>query len=202
MTPMTILAESPVLRSRCGTVVPLDVDRWRDRVDRIEAAVLEPLVGPILDVGCGPGRVVAWLVESGRMALGIDTAPSVVADGRARGVPVIERSVFDPLPGEGRWGASVLLDGNIGIGGDPDALMVRMAELVAPGGQVLVEFDPPGTPGGRLEVRLEAGGRSSGWFGWARVDVTDSADLLARTGWTDARTICGGERWFVTAIRS
>ena len=35
----------------------------------------------------------------------------------------LQASVFDRLPGAGRWGTALLLDGNIGIGGRPTALL-------------------------------------------------------------------------------
>ena len=54
------------------------------------------------------------------------------------------RSVFQPVPGEGGWDTVLLADGNIGIGGDPVALLTRCRELLAPAGRVLVELDPPG----------------------------------------------------------
>ena len=46
-----------------------------------------------------------------------------------RGAPALCRSVFDPLPAEGRWAAVLALDGNIGIGGDPVAFLDRMRHL-------------------------------------------------------------------------
>ena len=52
---------------------------------------------------------------------------------------MLQRSVFDRLPGERRWGTVLLLDGNIGIGGDPVRLLRRCADLVRPRGQVLAE---------------------------------------------------------------
>jgi hypothetical protein len=48
--------------------------------------------------------------------------------------------VFDRLPGEGRWPHALLIDGNIGIGGDPTALLARIKALLLPqGGELLVE---------------------------------------------------------------
>ena len=38
-----------------------------------------------------------------------------------RGATVLQRDIFGPLPGEGRWGTALLFDGNVGIGGDPAA---------------------------------------------------------------------------------
>ena len=78
------------------------------------------MAGPVLDVGCGPGRLVLGLAQRGTVALGVDPAPAAVALARSRGAPVLQRSVFDPLPGQGRWRTVLLADGNIGIGGDPE----------------------------------------------------------------------------------
>ncbi|HEY3143875.1 MAG TPA: class I SAM-dependent methyltransferase, partial [Acidimicrobiales bacterium] len=53
--------------------------------------------GPVLDVGCGPGRLVHALLARGRAALGIDLSPSAVAEAKARGALVLRRDVFAPL---------------------------------------------------------------------------------------------------------
>ena len=45
----------------------------------------------------------------------------------------------EPLPGEGHWDTALLMDGNIGIGGDPRALLDRLARLLRPGGLLLAE---------------------------------------------------------------
>ena len=56
------------------------------------------------------------------------------------------------------WRTILLLDGNIGIGGAPVALLRRAGELLAPDGRIVVETDPPGAPTHRVRVRLEAPG--------------------------------------------
>lgn len=185
-----------------GDRFPLAVGRWRDDVDDAERAQLDALPDPVLDVGCGPGRVVAALAATGRPALGIDTAPAAVAEAAARGAAVLRRSVFAPLPGEGRWGAAVLLDGNIGIGGDPVALLRRVAALLRPGGVALVEVEPPGRPTERLAVRIESGRRwVSPWFPWARVAVDRFAAVAADAGLRADACTATGERWFATATK-
>src|SRR5204863_7462240 len=90
-----------------------------------EEARLAAMAAPVLDVGCGPGRLVVGLARRGAVALGVDPAPAAVALARGRGAAVLQRSVFDPLPGHGRWRTIVLADGNIGIGGDPVRLLRR-----------------------------------------------------------------------------
>ncbi len=68
------------------------------------------------------------------------------------------------MPGAGRWRTVLLADGNIGIGGDPAALLRRVLALLGPGGRVLAEVDPPGT-GARVEpLRLRSGRTVGEWF--------------------------------------
>lgn len=100
---------------------------------------------------------------------------------------MLHGDVFDTLPREGSWAHVVLADGNIGIGGDPVALLTRAAALLAPGGTVLVELEPPGsrlwTGHARVETAADTGAASMGpWFQWASVGVDCLDELAAQTG--------------------
>ena len=44
------------LRRADGTVVPLPLHRWLGQIDDADAELLERVEGPVLDIGCGPGR--------------------------------------------------------------------------------------------------------------------------------------------------
>src|SRR5690348_7657041 len=117
--PVAARRELPVvLRADDGARLPLDPVRWHQEPTPLEQRLMATLAAPVLDIGCGPGRLVVGLGRLGRPALGVDPAPSAVALARRRGAAVLQRSVFDPLPGSGRWQTILLLDGNIGIGGD------------------------------------------------------------------------------------
>lgn len=199
-TPTTSTATtSTVLRGRCGAVVPLDIEQWRRPADAVEMAALAAVEGPAIDVGCGPGRIVAALAASGRVAMGVDTSPTASAEACRRGAAVLTRSIFDPLPGERRWKSVVMLDGNIGIGGDPLALLRRAAELLAPGGRVLVEVGEPGSATGQLTVRVEHGDHYGPWFPWARVSVDEIDSHFVAAGLEADWTRQVGERWFASA---
>ena len=90
----------------------------------------------------------------------------------------MRHSVFDPLPGEGRWATVLLFDGNIGIGGDPTYLLRRAGRLLRPNGVVVVEVDATGGPARSTYARLEQDGEATAWFPWAFV-TTDSIDGIA-----------------------
>lgn len=179
-----------------GAAHPLPLGRWLAPVDDADRALLAQATGPVLDIGCGPGRHVAALVASGVDALGLDLSPVAVRLARARGAEAILRSVFADVPGAGRWRTALLLDGNIGIGGAPVPLLERARSLVARGGQVLVETAPPGTATRCERIRLEAPGTVSVWFGWATVGADDVARLARAAGLRERVRLEAGGRWF------
>lgn len=184
------------LRTSSGRVLPLDVNRWWDPASTSDLAVLSDVAGPVLDVGCGPGRLVLALAARGLPVLGIDTSPAAVDAAQSRGATVLERSVFADLPGGGRWATALLFDGNIGIGGRPRALLERIAGLLASGGTAVVEVGAPGAGTSSDQVVLETDGRPTVRFPWAWVSA-DQVHLVAEgTGLRTRRCLPVGERWF------
>lgn len=184
-----------------GGRVELPVHRWTEGCENGDAVLLEACSGPTLDVGCGPGRLTAALAGRGVPALGIDSSPTAVRLTRARGAMALQRNVFQHLPGEGRWRHVLLADGNIGIGGDPGALLRRVSRLLGPGGDVLAELDPPGDGLRHDRVRLHPPGPDGPWFAWAWVGVDAIAEVAARTGFRVAWTTSRGTRWFARLVR-
>jgi len=170
------------LRAEDGTALPERAHRWLGPLTIADHDVLARAESPVLDVGCGPGRHVLALAERGVVALGIDITPAALDLARRRGAPVLGRSVFEHVPGAGRWATVLLLDGNLGIGGDPAALLARAVALLRPGGVLLVELEPTRTsPHARL-VRFDIDGGESPWFAWMPVGAADLPALAAATG--------------------
>jgi SAM-dependent methyltransferase len=187
---------SLLLRDDAGGARALPLDIWLGAAGAVDERVLDRARGPVLDVGCGPGRHVHALARRGVLAVGVDVSPVAVALARRRGASVLEASIFDRLPGAGRWRTGLLLDGNIGIGGEPDALLRRLVGLLAAGGIVLVELDPPGAGVSRSRVRLEAGATVSDWFAWAHVGAEAIAIPARAAGMRVAARWHDQGRWF------
>ena len=190
-----------VLRSDAGWSVRLEPGRWRAQPTPEELHVLRQVVGPALDVGCGPGRHVLALARMGVPALGIDISPLAVTVARDRGAAVLQGCVFRPLPVSEAWRTVLLLDGNVGIGGCPTTLLRRVRQLLAPGGRALVEVDAPGTPTGRMRVRVERGSVRGPWFAWARVGASRLPEIADLAGLEVGASWQSGGRWFARLDR-
>ena len=165
------------------------VPAWIGGVGDADRVLLDQCGGSTLDVGCGPGRMTAALLERGLPALGIDISPLAVRMARRRGAVALVRDVFDAVPGAGRWENLLLADGNVGIDGHPVRLLQRCRELIAPGGRIHLDLEVPGT-GVLVElVRLKSARTTSPPFrwGWLGVDallpVAAAADLVVHDIW-------------------
>jgi SAM-dependent methyltransferase len=171
-------------READGATRSLPVGRWLGEATPAERRLLDRADGPVLDVGCGPGRHLAELRRRRVPALGIDVSAAAVALARRRGGRALRADVLrSPLPGAGEWGAVLLLDGNLGIGGDPAALLGRVRPLLAPGGALWVELAPPPARTATVRLRFEGpAGESSGWFAWAHVAAAGIETVAGAAG--------------------
>ncbi len=187
-----------------GDLAPqqLPTHHWLAHAGAADLALLAHCQGPTLDIGCGPGRMTEALALAGHVVLGIDVVPEAVRQTRTRGVSALRRSVFDPVPGEGSWMTALLADGNIGIGGDPVALLERARELLTPDGRVVVDVAPWGTGVVTRHVMLETSHGRSTEFPWTTVGADAIQAVATAAGLGRATEHRHGDRcWGVVEAR-
>ena len=171
-----------LLRLADGRLVPLDVARWSGPVSAADESMLAHAVGPVLDVGCGPGRLTAALHERGIDVLGLELVPDLPVLARRAGAPVLLGDVFAAVPRAGAWRTVLLADGNVGIGGDPVRMLRRVRALLAPDGRLVCELHPEADAGTAGPVRLEGLGVTSAWFPWALLGAAGLAGAAGAAG--------------------
>lgn len=171
---------SPPARPR-----PVPVRRFGRPADEVDQRVLSRARGPVLDVGCGPGRMVAAAVGRGLPALGVDVSATAVGLARTAGLPVLRTSVFDLVPAAHLFATVLLLDGNIGIGGSPGQLLAHCCTLLGVGGNVVAEVDREPEADRTFTGVLQASdGATSDPFPWAEVGQVALARHGRRAGLT------------------
>jgi SAM-dependent methyltransferase len=190
-----------------GGTDPADVDafdvaRWSRGADAADLSTILD-ADSVLDIGCGPARMVRAAVDRGLGALGVDVSVTAVAMAVDAGLPVVAGSVFDALPGEGTWDVALLLDGNIGIGGDPTALVARASSVVAPSGSVVVETATDAAVDVAYDAQVvDEQGRASATFPWAEVGREALGRHAAAAGLRVSQTWSVGRRTFCRLVRA
>src|SRR6202165_2448894 len=127
------------IRPDDGAVRRLPVHSWlggHNADQQFDRTVVGLCDGPTIDLGCGPGRLVAHLIQRGVPALGVDQSATAVGLARRSGAPALRRDVFERLPGTGRWQTVLLADGNVGLGGGPGGILAPGRGVAAPRGSM------------------------------------------------------------------
>lgn len=96
--------------------------------------------GPVLDAGCGTGRLAGWLAAQGADVTGIDLSPEMVAQARLAH-PGIDFSVGDLRALTGSYAGVVAWYSVIHLHrAELGSAMASMAGVLRPGGVLLVAF--------------------------------------------------------------
>jgi len=153
----------------------LPFERWL--LDRVVAAAGEL---PVVDAGCGPGHVTAYLCAGGVDARGLDASPAMVAEARQRH-PGVRYDVGDlrrlmrPESAAG-WGAVL---------GWYSLIHLALSELP----DAVTALARPIAPGGMLVLAMHAGDEVQRLNSWFDVDIPglefvlhDPAAVVATVG--------------------
>jgi SAM-dependent methyltransferase len=122
---------------------PLDLAMVDAFVAAVLSDVTDPTAAPVLDAGCGAGRMSAYLAARGASVCGVDLSPGMVAMAR-RDHPEIEFGVgsLAELPcAEGEFGGVMLWYSIIHTPPEGlDAVLTEAVRVLRPGGHLLVGF--------------------------------------------------------------
>lgn len=100
----------------------------------------EVVRGPVLDVGCGPGRITAHLASLGVDAAGLDLSPGMVEQAR-RAYPGLRFEVGSMTELTGSFGGLVAWYSLIHVPpGHQPAVLAAFARVLRPGGHLLLAF--------------------------------------------------------------
>jgi SAM-dependent methyltransferase len=182
-----------------GKVVPAMEPEWFFRTfDEWEwwDRELLPMVdrGPVLDLGGGAGRAALYFQERGLQVTLVESSPGAVEVCRARGVRDARLGDLNDPPDEKRWGAVLLLCGNLGLGGSWDgnrALLTRLAALTLPGAVLVGDSVNVSNPEG-IGLRIRYGDIVTPWWRQRNVASSEMPALVEGTGWDIERQLEDG----------
>ena len=113
----------------------------------------------VLDLGCGEGALTLRIAEAGAKVTGLEPDPSMAAEARARGVPVLEQDAHDPF-GSGVYDA-VFSNAALHWMRDPPRVLANIRAALKPGGRLVAEQGGFGNVAAvvtALQASLEAAG--------------------------------------------
>jgi SAM-dependent methyltransferase len=121
---------------------PHEVEYYRAAVDR--------LGGPVLDAGCGTGRVMIPLLRDGHVVDGCDVSADMIDVCRAKAsaagfTPMLSVQALDEIQ-TGRRYPTIIVCGVFGLGSTRErdlAALRRLRALLEPGGTLLVDVEMP-----------------------------------------------------------
>jgi SAM-dependent methyltransferase len=147
---------------------------------------LLPLVerGPVLDLGAGAGRAAVYLQDRGMPVTAVEASPGAAEVCRLRGVADVRIGDLNDPPTDLPWAAVLLLCGNLGLGGSwrgTRRLLVRLAELVAPGAVLIGDSVTDDEP--RVQLRIRYRELVTPWWPQYNIPAAQMPALVEGTGW-------------------
>ncbi len=113
---------------------PEFIDRWRAAIGTLDDKV-------VIDVGCGPGNLVASLGGNPTMLIGLDISYGALQLAKTLGYLTLLADVQD-LPLVSECADVVMLNAVMHHSDDPEKVLREAARLVRPGGILVTDMDP------------------------------------------------------------
>ena len=175
------------------------ISDWNERDSWAVARVM----GRVLDVGAGAGRVCLRLAETGVDQVALDVSAGAVDVCRRRGLPNVFHGTIDDLPSTQQFDTFIVLGNNLGlIGSIEKAQGFLMGPMrLRPGGRIVggcldpYQTDHPdhlayhkanvaaGRMAGQVRLRTRYRRLTTAWFDLLWMSMAELAALARRSGW-------------------
>lgn len=175
-----------------------------------ERKAMRHVVGRVLDIGCGAGRVAIHLQERGHDVVGIDISPLAVRVSRARGLSKARVMPMSQIDDElGTFDTIVMMGNNFGLVGSragAQRFLRRFHGITTERGRILASSTDPrhgrfghfdyylrnrgrGRMPGQIRSRIRYRTYATPWADFLLVSRREMRSLLVDTGWRIRRFI-------------
>jgi SAM-dependent methyltransferase len=186
-----------------------------------ERKAMRSVIGRVLDVGCGAGRVAIHLQERGHDVLGIDNSPLAVRVSRIRGLKRVQVGSISEIDGSlGTFDTIVMMCNNFGLVGSRASakrLLRRFHRITSDRGRILAASTDPrhgrsphraylqrnrsrGRMPGQIRGRIRYRTYATPWADFLLVSRAEMRSLVRDTGWRIRRFVDAPDEPLYVAI--
>jgi SAM-dependent methyltransferase len=189
---------------------------------KYEKDSIQYVIGRVLDVGCGAGRVALWLKFRGFDVTGIDASPTAIEVCRMRGltkclVMPVEKLAFPSAS----YDTVLMMGNNLGLAGTVSGtieLLKKLGTITTPEGRIIASGRDPyktdkpehlayhernrreGKPAGQIRLQVQFGDVRTDWFNLLLVSIPELREIADEAGWKIERTFEGETGTYVAVL--
>jgi cyclopropane fatty-acyl-phospholipid synthase-like methyltransferase len=207
----SIVRDDGYVNESRGAIYVADISEW----DHSERLAIREVKGPVLDIGCGAGRVGLYLQEKNIRYTGIDISSLAVQTCKLRGLDDVHVMPADAIQlGRSDFNSVVMFGNNFGILGNEEKtaqMLKQLYRVTTPNAKVYAQSrdvrktDKPvhlayhqrnrerSWPIGQVTLKIEYQGNETDWWNLLMSTPEEMDSIARRGGWYLEKTIGAGD---------